>query len=151
MKEQKLVKQSEYETAIIENAIIKIGTLLALGFGEAGSEIIGSNMKNVGDVDPMIPGKKKCCIFGFCDIRNFTDATEQLQVSRPFSRSLSSPPPVACRHHCHQLLKVRCESCDRHELDTVWVVVGGEYTLCGGGSLVSLASSEELSARRLLR
>lgn len=36
-------------------------------------------MKNVGDVDPMIPGKKKCCIFGFCDIRNFTDTTEQLQ------------------------------------------------------------------------
>jgi hypothetical protein len=32
------------ETIVIENAIIKIGTLLALGFGEAGSEIIGSNM-----------------------------------------------------------------------------------------------------------
>ena len=41
------------ETVIIDNAIIKIGTLLALGFGDAGSEIIG-----------------------FVDIRNFTDATE---------------------------------------------------------------------------
>jgi len=29
---------------IIENAIVKIGTLLALGFGEAGSEIIAINM-----------------------------------------------------------------------------------------------------------
>jgi len=36
-------------------------------------------MSNGGDVDPMIPGKKKCCIYGFCDIRNFTDATEILQ------------------------------------------------------------------------
>lgn len=70
---------TKYETVIIENAIIKIGTLLALGFGDAGSEIIGSNMAKSGDVDPMIPGKKKCAIYGFCDIRNFTDATEVLQ------------------------------------------------------------------------
>jgi class 3 adenylate cyclase len=27
----------------------------------------------------MIPGKKMIAIFGFCDIRNFTDATEVLQ------------------------------------------------------------------------
>ena len=38
---------------MIENAIIKIGTLLALGFGDAGSEIIAQNMANAGDVDPM--------------------------------------------------------------------------------------------------
>ena len=63
---------------LIENAIIKIGILLALGFGEAGSEIIGSNMAKGGDVDPMIPGKKTKAIYGFCDIRNFTDATEKL-------------------------------------------------------------------------
>ncbi len=36
-------------------------------------------MATSGDVDPMIPGKKKCAIYGFCDIRNFTDATEVLQ------------------------------------------------------------------------
>jgi class 3 adenylate cyclase len=27
----------------------------------------------------MLPGEKCICIFGFCDIRNFTDATEVLQ------------------------------------------------------------------------
>jgi len=32
-----------------------------------------------GDIDPMLPGKRKLAIFGFCDIRNFTDATEVLQ------------------------------------------------------------------------
>ena len=57
---------------------MKIGTLLALGFGEAGSEIIAKNMAKSGDVDPMMPGKKKAAIYGFCDIRNFTDATEVL-------------------------------------------------------------------------
>jgi hypothetical protein len=50
-----------------------------LGFGDAGSEIIASNMHKGGDVDPMIAGKRKCAVFGFCDIRSFTDATEVLQ------------------------------------------------------------------------
>jgi len=68
-----------YETAILERTIVKIGALLALGFGEAGSEIISQNMAKGGEVDPMIPGKKVMAIFGFCDIRNFTDATEILQ------------------------------------------------------------------------
>jgi class 3 adenylate cyclase len=68
------------ETEVLEQTIIKIGALLALGFGEAGSEIIATNMKKGGgEVDSMLPGRKSYCIFGFCDIRNFTDATEILQ------------------------------------------------------------------------
>jgi hypothetical protein len=66
------------ETSILESLVIKIGALLAVGFGEAGSEIIAANMNKGGDVDPMIPGKKMMAVFGFCDIRNFTDATEVL-------------------------------------------------------------------------
>jgi len=64
---------------VIENAITKIGILLALGFGEAGAEIIASNIAQSGDVDPMMAGKRRFSVFGFCDIRNFTDATEVLQ------------------------------------------------------------------------
>ena len=30
-------------------------------------------------MNAMIDGKKKCAIFGFCDIRNFTEVTELLQ------------------------------------------------------------------------
>lgn len=56
------------ETIDIENAIVKIGTLLALGFGDAGSEIIASNVGQ-GDINPMLAGKKKIAIYGFCDIR----------------------------------------------------------------------------------
>lgn len=36
-------------------------------------------MAKSGDIDPMLPGKRKWAIYGFCDIRNFTDATEVLQ------------------------------------------------------------------------
>lgn len=68
------------ETVILETTLNKIGALLALGFGEAGSEIIATNMqKGGGEVDPMIPGRKTHCIFGFCDIRDFAEATEVLQ------------------------------------------------------------------------
>ena len=34
-----------YETEILEKKILKIGVLMAVGFGEAGSEIISKNME----------------------------------------------------------------------------------------------------------
>jgi hypothetical protein len=71
-------KEGTMETVVLEQTIVKIGALLALGFGEAGSKIISQNMENSGDVDPMVKGNKAIAIFGFCDIRNFTDATEVL-------------------------------------------------------------------------
>ena len=67
-----LIDNTQYQTAIVHNAIVKIGALLSLVFGSAGAEIIGSNIMKEGDMNPMIGGKKKCAIFGFCDIRNFT-------------------------------------------------------------------------------
>lgn len=71
------------ETQVLERTIIKIGSLLALGFGEAGAEIIGSNMKDeaTSSAIGMIPGRKVEAVFAFCDIRNFNDATEVLQDS----------------------------------------------------------------------
>jgi hypothetical protein len=71
--------KENYETTILEKTIVKIGALLAMGFGEAGAEIVAKNMQGKGEIDPMLPGKKVVAIFGFCDIRNFTDATEVLQ------------------------------------------------------------------------
>jgi hypothetical protein len=78
-KKKKKKDDGPMETAILEQTIVKIGALLALGFGEAGSVIIAENMKTSGEVDPMICGNKCMAIFGFCDIRNFTDSTECLQ------------------------------------------------------------------------
>jgi class 3 adenylate cyclase len=69
----------QLETRILEHSIAKICSLLSVGFGEAGAEVIADNMKSGGDLNPMIPGRKVRAIFGFCDIRSFTDATEVLQ------------------------------------------------------------------------
>lgn len=64
-KQKNKSKDTDYETVKIEQTIIKIGALLALGFGEAGAKIIGDNMGHGGDVDPMVPGNKVVAIFGF--------------------------------------------------------------------------------------
>ena len=40
-KDKQTAEKNQYETAILERAIVKIGHLLALGFGEAGGNIIG--------------------------------------------------------------------------------------------------------------
>ena len=55
-------------------------SLMAVGFGDAGAEIIADNMRSGGDLNPMVPGRKVMAIFGFCDVRQFTDTTEILQV-----------------------------------------------------------------------
>jgi len=69
------------ETAMLEKTIIKLGGLLALGFGEAGAEIIGQNMKgnSIAGVNAMVPGVNVNAILGFCNICHFTDATEVLR------------------------------------------------------------------------
>lgn len=67
------------ETVLLQNTIAKIGQLLQIGFGEAGSEIIAKNMSNNAGIEPMCDGVKMEAVFGFCDIRNFTDTTECLQ------------------------------------------------------------------------
>lgn len=69
----------QLETKILERSIGKVCQLLSVGFGEAGAEIIANNIKSSGGINPMLPGKKIAAIFGFCDIRNFTSATEVLQ------------------------------------------------------------------------
>lgn len=72
-------EEEYYEPSVLQKIIVNIGALLAIGFGEAGSEIIATNMAKSGSVDPMLKGKKIYGVFGFCDIRNFTDATEILK------------------------------------------------------------------------
>jgi len=73
-------KKASLETKILENTIIKLGTLLAIGFGEAGSEIIGQNLDdNNANVDVMISGSKVEAIYGLCRVRNFTTITGVLR------------------------------------------------------------------------
>jgi len=68
------------ETVVLEKTIIKLGSLLALGFGEAGANIIGHNMRaDSAGVNAMISGERVECIIGDARIRDFSTATEVLQ------------------------------------------------------------------------
>ena len=53
--------------------------LIQVGFGAAGTEIVRQHLGKRGDLDLLAHGRKVEAIFGFCDIRRFTDATEVLQ------------------------------------------------------------------------
>eukprot|EP00929_Paragymnodinium_shiwhaense_P045546 TRINITY_DN2325_c0_g4_i1.p1 TRINITY_DN2325_c0_g4~~TRINITY_DN2325_c0_g4_i1.p1 ORF type:complete len:1012 (+),score=223.43 TRINITY_DN2325_c0_g4_i1:326-3361(+) len=71
------------ETVILEKTIIKLGSLLALGFGEAGANIIGHNLSSsdTAGVNVMIPGTRVECIIGRARILDFSIATEVLQAN----------------------------------------------------------------------
>lgn len=73
------------ETTLLLRTISKIAGLMRIGFGEAGAEIICRNLnmsseENGGaSINLLGNGTKILSIFGFCDVRNFTDTTECLQ------------------------------------------------------------------------
>jgi len=70
------------ETVILEKTIIKRGSLLALGFGEAGANIIGHNLESSDSagVNAMIQGIRVEAIIGSARIRDFSAVTEVLKT-----------------------------------------------------------------------
>jgi len=70
------------ETTFLMRTILRIGSLMKVGFGSAGVEIIRNNLERGEHKDVLFLNKQGdtvSCIFLFCDIRQFTDATESLQ------------------------------------------------------------------------
>jgi len=66
------------ETIVVQNSVVRIGSLLRLSLGEAGSRIMSRNLRS-GKMRLDRPGDFVHAFFGFCDIRNFTDLTEVLR------------------------------------------------------------------------
>jgi len=68
------------ETTILLTTIAKLGGLMRVGFGQAGAAVIARNLKGgTGKLNLMAGGTGITSIFGFCDVRQFTDTTECLQ------------------------------------------------------------------------
>ena len=70
--------------------------------------MIGNNLRSNGELDPIQPGHRVTAIFGFCDIRQFTDTTEVLQQEvMEFVNSIAKivhmevPPHAANHGHPH--------------------------------------------------
>jgi class 3 adenylate cyclase len=79
MEQVKLAESGSYETRLLQDVLSKTAQLLSLGFGEAGAAIIKQNLTANAELNPLLPGVKVYAVFGFCDIRRFTDTTECLQ------------------------------------------------------------------------
>ena len=70
------------ETTLLLQTITKIGSLMRVGFGEAGANVIANVLGDSGGEINLIGegnGRLIHSIFGFCDVRSFTDTTECLQ------------------------------------------------------------------------
>jgi len=77
-----IVSLSGMETNFLMSTILRVGSLMKVGFGSAGVEIIRNNLERGRHRDVLLLNKQGgsvSCIFLFCDIRQFTDATECLQ------------------------------------------------------------------------
>ncbi|SOV18566.1 adenylyl cyclase alpha [Plasmodium gaboni] len=75
---RKSIKEN-YEILKMEENLMKLGTLMLLGFGEAGAKIISKNINEQERVNLLINGEIVYSVFSFCDIRNFTEITEVLK------------------------------------------------------------------------
>jgi len=76
-------RKQPLETAVLEATIVKLGTLLALGFGMAGMDIISNVMRkdSVGIDASQTVGAVVKCIVGRVRIANFSIATEVLHIN----------------------------------------------------------------------
>lgn len=68
----------KFEMGMLNDTLYKISRLLQLGFGTAGTNVIKNSLRG-DELRVLAPGRKVVAVFGFCDIRNFTDVTECLQ------------------------------------------------------------------------
>jgi class 3 adenylate cyclase len=71
------------ETSFLMSTILRIGSLMKVGFGAAGVQIIRGSLRKNSGCNIMMRNHQQAttvsCIFLFCDIRQFTDASECLQ------------------------------------------------------------------------
>lgn len=92
-----IVKNKEpIEMIILEKTIINLGGLLAMGFGEAGADVIGCSIEkghqgqkhrsnrrhgssNAIELNPTVAGELVQTIIGVCEVRDFSHAVEALE------------------------------------------------------------------------
>jgi hypothetical protein len=75
-REQKQVQTLETKT--LETTLVKLGSLLALGLGEAGVEMVGSAL-SAEEFNPSAGALRVHGIFGYVEVKDFMNATEVLQ------------------------------------------------------------------------
>jgi len=85
------VQKVVYETDALKMSLSKIATMLQVGFGEAGNNLVAENLKKGDTVDPMVPGTKLLGAYGFCIIDWYEEVLECLgEEILPFTNTAAS-------------------------------------------------------------
>jgi len=85
------VKVVKYETDALMLSLSKISTMLQVGFGEAGNNLVAENLKKGDTVDPMVPGRKLLGAYGFCIIDEYEEVLECLgEEILPFTNTAAT-------------------------------------------------------------
>eukprot|EP00928_Gymnodinium_smaydae_P070653 TRINITY_DN5444_c0_g3_i2.p1 TRINITY_DN5444_c0_g3~~TRINITY_DN5444_c0_g3_i2.p1 ORF type:complete len:1022 (-),score=169.14 TRINITY_DN5444_c0_g3_i2:113-3178(-) len=90
------------ETVVLEKTVVKIGSLLALSFGEVGAEMVARNMKgsDSAHLNAMTPGHVVDAVFALMKLRSFDDTTEVLQEQvMVFVNLVSAVVHSVCNEH----------------------------------------------------
>ena len=133
---------------MIASALIKLSSMLQIGFGEAGASIIAMNLDNSTQViQPIVPGRRMMGIFGFCDVRNFTNATECLQEDIMVY--------INCiAEYCHTAVSDNDGFPNKNVGDaflTAWPLTEGAWTAPQPGMQTMVQSKAESALRAFLR
>jgi class 3 adenylate cyclase len=87
----KKVDHVKYETDALRVSLSKIASMLQVGFGEAGNNLIAENLRKGDTVDPMVPGRRLLGAFGFCIIDEYEEVLECLgEEILPFTNRAAS-------------------------------------------------------------
>ena len=74
------LSQSSLETNTLEKTIMRIGGLLAVGFGQAGAEIVAHNMSSSSTgINAMVPGRRIDAIFACVHVCDFVQISALLK------------------------------------------------------------------------
>ena len=138
------------------STILRIGSLMKVGFGSAGVEIIQKGLEKGSGGSKLFlnqNGSIVSCIFLFCDIRQFTDATECLQEEVfVFTNKVAAIIHSICHAYGGSanknvgdafLMSWSLEDSEGEE--DVSETVGDRFIPSGGGSMFG-ASGNQLSA-----
>lgn len=86
-----VVHKVQYETDALKMSLGKIATMLQVGFGEAGNNLVAENLRKGDTVDPMVPGRKLLGAYGFCIIDDYEEVLECLgEEILPFTNTAAS-------------------------------------------------------------
>lgn len=135
------------ETRMVAKALVQLSAMLQIAFGEAGAHIISHNIQSVDSINALVPGRRIRGIFGFCDVRRFTDCTECFlaEVLVFMNRIADYAHTSVVENMGHPTLNLG------DAFQFAWIVPEGNYGMVGESASDAKAQIADAALRSFLR